>query len=204
MTGLIASGGQNTPAKALNWRDEPDVFDMLRRLLPGRKQQLGDALLDFAVARAFLGSRSDGRHLPETAHFGDLARVRFEWSIPYASLPRRVAPRGPIEATGASYVWIDTRKADDKAPITLSAQWEESFVFQWAAVRVDAQGRELGRRNAGGVFGQDRVQLSIESVDGSAGLLVVGVHVGADDRSAPFDPDEAPVEAGYELSIYAQ
>ena len=34
------------------------------------------------------GSRSDGMHMTGTERFGDFGRVRFEWAIPFTSLPR--------------------------------------------------------------------------------------------------------------------
>src|SRR6185503_5114193 len=194
---LLAAGGQHREGAL---RDEPDVYDVLRRILPPQGKRLGDVLVDFAAARAFLGSRADGDHLPDSERFGDFGRPRFEWSVGYETLPRRLGPARPIEASGATYVWLDLAKAPSGAGLVVDLQWEEAVVFQWALVRVDGEGREIGRHEIGGVFGNAQAQLTIEDLSGVAGVLVVGTNLGGDDRSNPDDPDEgAPWEAGYEL-----
>ena len=43
-----------------------------------RHQTLGDVLLDLAVARAFMGNRSDGTHLPDTERIVDAVRRTLE------------------------------------------------------------------------------------------------------------------------------
>jgi hypothetical protein len=205
MTGLIATSGQRTPPKATHWTNEPDIFDALRNVLPTRGKQLGEMLVDFAVSRAFVGSRSDGAHLPDTERFGDLGRVRFEWSVPYESLPRRLGPLRPVQPTGATYLWLDLSKAKPASGVLFIAEWEESFVFQWSLVRVDGGGREIGRANVGGVFGQNLVQLTINDLGEAAGLLIVGTSLGHDDRSHPFDPDDGtPRAAAYEVTLHAR
>ncbi|WP_437634779.1 hypothetical protein [Sorangium sp. So ce854] len=198
-TSLLAIAAQPTPAGAARFRGEPDVFDALRASLRARGKDLGDLLLDFAVARAFLGSRSDGAHLSDAARFGDFGRVRFEWSLPYATLPRRVAPLRPIEPTGATYLWLDLAAegaagAADlaAAEITFVADWELPALFRWAIVKVDRQGAEAGRVEVAGIFGSSRAQRTVVGLDGLAGLLIVGVNAGSMIRSRPFDPDDAP------------
>ncbi|AUX48958.1 uncharacterized protein SOCE26_105030 [Sorangium cellulosum] len=198
-TSLLAIAAQSTPAGALRFRGEPDTFDALRESLRFRGKDLGDVLLDFAVARAFLGSRSDGAHLAGAERFGDLGRVRFEWSLPYATLPRRVAPLRPIEPTGATYLWLDLSAAGAAAPadlkaaeINLVAEWELPAVFRWAIVKVDTQGAEAGRVEVAGVVGSSRAERTVVGLDGLAGLLLVGVNAGSMIRSRPFDPDDAP------------
>ncbi len=205
MSGLIATSTQHTPAVATHWRNEPDIFDALREVLPRRGEQFGDLLTDFAVARAFVGSRSDGAHLPDTERFGDLGRVRFEWSVGYDSLPRRVGPLRPVQPTGATYLWLDLAKAEPHSGVLFVAEWEESFVFQWCLVRVDAEGREIGRSTIGGVFGKHLAQQTINDLGDAAGLLIVGTSLGNDDRSNPFDPDVGPPrEAAYEVTLHAR
>ena len=90
--GLLALATQRTPAGAWDYKNEPDIFDILRATMRDRGSNLENLLLDFAVARAFVGSRSDGGHLGDVTRFGDAGRVRFEWAVPFASLPRRLAP----------------------------------------------------------------------------------------------------------------
>ncbi|WP_438026167.1 hypothetical protein [Sorangium sp. So ce233] len=196
---LLAIAAQSTPAGAARFRAEPDVFDALRASLRSRGKDLDDLLLEFAVARAFLGSRSDGAHLSDAARFGDFGRVRFEWSLPYATLPRRVAPLRPIEPTGATYLWLDLSAESaaggpdlKTAEITFVADWELPALFRWAIVKVDRQGAEAGRVEVAGIFGSSRAQRTVVGLEGLAGLLIVGVNAGSMIRNHPFDPDDAP------------
>jgi hypothetical protein len=105
--GLFAVSPQRSRAGSFHLQDEPDLFDALRSNLKDRGGNLDALWLDFAVSRAFVGSRSDGAHLSGADRFGHFGRVRFDWSIPYASLPRRLAQLHPIEPTGAAYLWLD-------------------------------------------------------------------------------------------------
>jgi hypothetical protein len=205
MTRLVAASSQTTPAGSPTWINEPDVLDTLRRILPARGQQLVDAMGAFAAARAFVGSRGDGMHIRDTERYGDMGRVRFEWTIDADTLPRRVAPAHPVEPTGASYVFVDLTKGTKPTGLILDADWEESFVYQWLALRLDAKGRETGRHSFGGVFGQDRAQLTLEDLRDTSYLAIVATSIGNDDRKKPYDPEDgAPRASSYELTIHAQ
>ena len=185
---LVAIGGKRNETESFYWKSEPDVFDVLRRLFLGLGTNLDEVTLGFAIARAFVGSRSDGGHLIDTEHFGDFGRVRFDWSVPLTSLPRRLRTRA-IEATGASYIWLDTAGATEAHSITVSAECEHAHAFRWALVTVDTEGRELGR-HTGGRWGEDTTQLSLASLKDVAGVVVVGTTAGHDDREHAFDPED--------------
>jgi hypothetical protein len=190
--GLLAISGQRTPSSSLHFANEPDLFDALRENARARRTTLADLLLDFAVARAFVGSRSDGGHLSDVARFGALGRVRFEWSVPHGSLPRRLAPLRPIEPTGSTYLWLDLEGAPADAEVTFVADWELGVLFNWALVKVDRAGVEVGRVSVAGIWGSTHAERTIVGLGGLAGVLVVGVNAGSIDRSHPFDPDELP------------
>lgn len=204
---LTAASPQASPASALAWTDEPDLFDALRTTLKARTppETLSDVLLDFAVARAFVGARDDGAHLAETAAMGDFGRVRFEWSVPFASLPRRLAPKTPIEPTGATYVFVDLTGAPKGAHLSLRAEWEPPVPFRWAIVRVRDDGTEASRVVVAQQRGATSAERNVEALDGLAGLLVVGTNAGDLDVDHPFDPDEWPAEPhGYVLTLSAE
>jgi hypothetical protein len=196
MMSLLAIATQATPSGSPRYLEEPDAFDALRESLQLRGSSFDDMLLDFAVARAFVGSRSDGAHLSDVERFGDSGRVRFEWSLPYVSLPRRVAPLRPIEPTGATYLWLDLSAGPDRdtppAEVTFVADWELPALFRWALVKVDKQGAEAGRIEVAGIFGSSHAQRTVVDLGGLAGVLIVGVNAGSMIRNQPFDPDEAP------------
>ncbi len=193
MTSLIALASQRTPPGSWEFKNEPDVFDALRATMKDRGSTLDNLLLDFAVARAFVGSRSDGAHLADVDRFGDMGRVRFEWSIPYSTLPRRLAPGQPIEAMGMTYLWIDLAGAPPGAEITFVADWELPSIFRWSLIKVDRDGAESGRLDLPGMFGSSHAERTVVGLDNLAGIIVVGVNAGSMDRSHPFDPDEQPL-----------
>lgn len=190
---LLGLATQITPPGAWEWSNEPDLFDALRANAKQRGTTLDEVLLDFAIARAFTGSRSDGQHLADVARFGGAGRVRFEWSIPYDTLPRRLAPAAPIEPTGMTYLWIDLAGAPPDAELTFVADWELPALFRWSLVKIDKEGAESGRVDVAGVFGSSHVERTVARLDKLAGIVVVGVNAGSIDRAHPFDPDEQPL-----------
>ena len=205
MNALLSLATQTTQRNAERWLNEPDLYDALRRLLKPLKQDLSDVLIDFAIARAFVGDRSDGAHIEDTARHGAMGRVRFEWAVKLASLPRRLAPLAPLAPTGASYLWLDLSGATAKDQLTVVAEWEESFVFKWALVKVDAEGRELTRYIGGGVWGSTKLRMSFSKLDDAAGVIIVATHAGNDDRARPYDPDVGiSRRASFEVTLYNQ
>jgi hypothetical protein len=205
LSALIAATSQLTPDGAHLYENEPDVFDGLRQATLEREMSLGDLLIEYAVARAFVGSRSDESHLRDVAWMDTFGRIRFEWAFSFRDLPKRVAPAYALEPTGAGYVWLDLRDAPAETELTIVANWEETHVFQWAAVRLDPQGRELGRHGFGGTFGESSAQLSIRDLSGVGSILIVGTHLGNDDRSKPYDPDDgAPQKASYTVTVHPE
>jgi hypothetical protein len=205
MTSLLAVSSQRTPAGALHWHNEPDAFDALRLAARDRDMELADIMLDFAVHRAFVGSRSDGQHMSDVARYGDLGRVRFEWAVTYESLPRRLAPRRPIDATGMTYVWLDLEDAPFDGALTFVADWELPVLFRWALVRIGEDGAEDGRIVVAGPYGQTQATQSVVNLEGLKGLLIVGMNLGDISRDQPFDPDDAPHEPhGYTVTLYPQ
>jgi hypothetical protein len=201
---LATLAAQKTPPGSLRFHNEPDLWDALRATLEARspKVEVGDMLLDFAIARAFIGGRDDGKHVLGDPWSGSFGRVRFEWAIPFASLPRRLAPRAPIDPTGSTYVWIDLKGAPPGARLVLRAEWEPPTAFRWAVVRVDASGHEASRVVITAEQRSTSAERNVDRLDGLSGLLVVGVNVGDLGLSHPFDPDEIPYEPhGYVLTL---
>lgn len=199
---LAAIATQRSATDSLAYATEPDAFDALRSSLRYRKSNLDDLLLDFAIARAFVGSRDDGRHLAGASRFGDEGRVAFEWSVPVATLPRRLLPARPIEPSGMSYVWLDLGGAPKETAVSLSVEWERPAHFRWAAVKIDADGAEVGRVDVASVYGRFHADKTLVDLGGLAGLLLVGVYTGSALREHPLDPDDESEPHAYALTLY--
>ncbi len=193
-TALIAQSASKTRPSWWQWDNEPDLLDVLRRTLEDKPRRMAEVLGDLAVTRAFLGERDDGVHAPTLGWTGAFGRVRFDWSIEFSSLPRRVASARPIEPTGAIYVWLSLDKVPKGATLGFQAEWEPPVPFQWVLVRVDAQGRELSRLPAPFREKSTQAEQTLVNLEGAAGILIVGTNLGGVDLAHPFDPDVAPHE----------
>lgn len=199
---LGAIAGQRT-AKGAELVDEPDMFDALRITQQRNKTSLGDTLLEFAVWRAFMGTRSDDAHLFDVTKYGALGRVRIEWDVAYTSLPRYLAPLRPIEALGATYLWVDLAGAADQSELTMVVDWEPPVAFRWAIVKLDGEGAETGRKELFGVLGSTHIETTLRDLRDAKSLLIVGVNEGIARRDQPFDPGrlrEAPRSYSIQLA----
>ncbi len=205
MTALFATSCQLTPSGNRFYVNEPDTFDALRQVTLDRQMNFGELLIEYAIARAFMGDRSDAAHLVDVDWLDTLGRVRFEWAFGWKDLPKRVAPAYPLEPTGAAYIWVDLADKPANAEALIVADWEATHVFQWAVVRMDESGREIGRHLLGGIFGEAQAQLQLRDLSETAALLIVGTHEGNDDRSRAYDPESgAPRVASYMVTVHAQ
>ena len=160
-------------------------------------------MLDFDVARAFVGSRSDGAHMLDVDRFGDLGRVRMEWAVPYSSLPRRLAPTRPLDALGATYIWLDLGDAPPAAEITFAADWETPFLFRWSLVKIDKFGAEQTRIDVSPVFGDYHAERTVREIGDLSGILIVGENDGEWSKNLPFDPGEPRLlPKSYTVTLY--
>jgi len=191
-TALLSASAQTTPLGSATWHNEPDWFDVLRHTLAPGEAPMAELLGDFAVTRAFLGDREDGRHLPELAWSGYFGRPSFDWVIPFATLPRRVRLT-PIEPTGAVLVWLDLAGAPQGFSLGVQLEWEPPAEFQWELVQVGANG-ELSRLR---LTFQERMTTAegrLANVHDARAIVIAGTHLERVDGDHPFDPDVAPFE----------
>jgi hypothetical protein len=185
--------------------NEPDFVDATEILASDVRRSLTDLWLDFAVSRAFTGDRDDGIHVPETRFLGSAGAVRFEWSIPYNSLPRRLAPLHPIEPTGASFVWLSLDAIPKDAGLGFRADWEPPDVFRFSLVLVDDKGQAISRHDPVSPERGTTAQANIETLTGAAGVIIVACNTGSVLRDIAFDPDNMPyTPRGYTVSLFAQ
>ena len=200
-TALVATAAQKTDPRAWEWDNEPDVFDILRHTLGDSPRRMADLMGRLAVDRVFLGDRDDGTHLPSMMWAGSFGRVRFAWSFPYSSLPRRVAPAHPVMPTASVYVWLTLDKVPAQSSLGFRADWEPPVGFKWTLVRVGHDGSELSRIDVKYEENATHAEKEIVNLTGAAGILIIGTNMGGADLTHPFDPDVAPYEP-HSLTVY--
>ena len=166
---------------------------------------IADFWIELAIARLFMGSRDDGLHFPETAFAGRAGRIRFDWNVPFASLPRRLSPERAIDPTGATYIWIDLQGAPKDVRLLFHAEWEAPVPFRWAFVRVGSDGAEVSRVLVTAQQKTTSAEKNLDALDGLSGVAVIGVNIGDLALDDPFDPDHAPYEPhSYVLTVAAE
>lgn len=191
-----------TPRGSYEWHNEPDTFDVVRRAFDNDAQRIADFMIQFGVARAFMGNRDDGKHVPGLAWLGDRGRVSFDWSIKYSSLPRFVASSEALEPMGSSYVWLSLDGVPLGARIAFRAEWEAPVRFKWQVVSVDKEGREMNRWDVAYLERETQVEKLLMNFEGAAGLIFVAMNLGGVDLLHPYDPDYEPWEKhGYTLYL---
>src|SRR5262249_43364126 len=124
-----------------------------------------DLFVEFAAARALLGPRDDGTVLPEARSLGAALALQFDWTIDWPTTARRLAPARPLAPTGSSYVLVRHAGAARGARLRLEATWEEHAAIRWLVVKLDAQGREIGRVPVNALPRDTQAQATIADVD---------------------------------------
>jgi len=194
VTALYAAAATQTSPGAWAWNDEPDVFDVLRHTLDEDTVRMATLMGDYAVARAFLGTRDDGTHPPYGEWAGDFARAHYDWVIRYSSLPRRVRSSRLIEPTGIELVWLDMDEVPLGASLGFQAEWEAPVAFQWRLISVDEHGQEMARVDVPFQERARSVEGRVVNLTGVRTVLAVGINMGGVDLAHPFDPDLDPFE----------
>ncbi len=176
------------------WNNEPDLFDVLRASLDDEPRRYADVLGDWALNRAFLGSRCDGSHPTNQRWLGDFGRLVFDWTLAYSSLPRKVAGSRALEPMGIAAVWLDLDSVTLGAKLGVQIEWERPVSFRWVAASVDQNGNELARWELPYLQTAHTVEKTLMNFEGASGLLFVGINLGGVDPSHPYDPDYEPWE----------
>ena len=195
ITSLLSAAASRTEAGAFEWNNEPDVFDVLRHSLDEDTGKVATLLGEYAVSRAFLGDRDDGTHPPFLEWAGAFARPRYDWTIKFSSLPRRVRASRPIAPTGIELIWIDMDEVPIGVSLGFESEWEAPVSFKWRLISVDDEGREMARVD---VPFQERGRSSegrVVNLTGVRAVLAIGVNLGGVDLAHPFDADQDPFEA---------
>jgi hypothetical protein len=196
---------QRSDEATSRWANEPDLFDTLRSVMRAQRSSLADLLLEYAIARAFAGDRDNGLHLPDSRHLGRAGRVRFDWGIDWATLPRTLAPTAPLEPTGATYLWLGVTQAPAGSTLGVRMRWEMPALMRFALITIGADGLEASRRVVATSERAFEAETNLELAAGAAAVLVVGTNVGSLAEPFVFDPDEMPYEPqSYLIELIAQ
>jgi hypothetical protein len=198
---LFAAAASSYDEVDLTYRNEPDVFDVLRHSLDDDAARFAAMMADFTVARAFVGARDDGQHLPELAWAGAFGRARFDWQIAFSSLPRRVAIQPPVDSTGSVLLWVDLDEVPLGAALAVRAEWEAPVSFQWQLVKLGADGAEIGRLDVPFQQRGREAEVRMTELLGARSVIVAGTNLEGIELAHPFDPDVAPFEP-HGVSVY--
>lgn len=131
-------------------RSSPDLWEVLRQTLGLRQIALDDELLAFSVARYFAGP-PERRARASHAIFAALpnsAGVPITRELHSTHLPERILDSPLLHDVGSAYLRI---QIDDGArPSQLQAWLHGEYGVRWSliAVRLDADGHEVGRTAA--------------------------------------------------------
>jgi hypothetical protein len=203
---LWALAPTRTPMASERWIGRPDAFDVLRASFKNALttgSTLDDLLLDFAVAREFVGKTSDAEHMPETRSLGDAAEVHADWQVDWPAQPRRLASGRGIEPTGATYVVIDCASAPKGARLRVETEWEEHAALRWAAVKIDGDGHESAAVAIPSAERATAAQITVVDLEGVTKVVLVGTNAG--DPLDPFDPNDTTWEPhGWVMSVAAE
>ncbi|MFZ5890894.1 MAG: hypothetical protein ACOY0T_07580 [Myxococcota bacterium] len=189
--GTAVSSGRKL---GIDYDNEPDLFDVLRHSLSEERDRFAALMVDFAVARAFVGARDDGLHLPALAWSGNFGKLRTDWVVKFSSLPRRVLVNPALDSTGSVVVWLDMDEVGLGAALGVHIDWEPPVSFQWQIVKVGPKGEEVTRIDVPFQERGHEVDARLQNLDGASAVLIVGTNLEGIDLAHPFDPDVAPFE----------
>jgi hypothetical protein len=131
-------------------RSSPDLWEALNQTLAVDHLQLLDELSEFGVARYFAGDAQRRSHagyrvlasLPETASVPIASEVELE------DLPRHLHDNSELQQLGSAYVRVKTAGAGNGADLQVWLKGEIGPQWSLYAVRLGADGLELGRTSA--------------------------------------------------------
>ncbi|HVW26266.1 MAG TPA: hypothetical protein VHC69_12920 [Polyangiaceae bacterium] len=198
------SAGPPSPAGP-RWVNEPDTLDVLRATFGPTPSDVARFFGDFAFARAFIGARDGATAWPLLGWSTNAGRVRFEWSVPLSTLPRRLSPAHPIEPTGSTYIWVALDGDVQGKSIAFQADWESPVSFRWVLAVVAADGHVVRRIDVPYLERETHVERIVGDLGGGVGLLAAGTNLGGLGPTYPFDPDFEPYEPhGYTVYFATQ
>jgi hypothetical protein len=152
-------------------RGSPQLFEVFDKLFPHDDEQIHDVLEALAVRRYLAGVGHPAPGLAPLALPPQPAAGPFAWS----ALPKKrsfVSP--PLEPWGVAYARVDTRAAREGEALRVWLRGEGGVRWLLAAVRLSADGRDLGRVSAP-VTQAHNAYLRLDLTPDTAEVLVVAI-----------------------------
>jgi hypothetical protein len=172
---LLVAPVVHTP---LGWHrlwDEPDLFDIARRMFRDEPGRLEAALMDFSVGRALAGTRADGDRL--TGGDDPTYALRPSRIVHHADLPRWVPAEEALEPTGCAVVELNL----DDVPLrgTVAGWFHGSPWQRWMVrvVRIAGDGRAV-RDLGSDVIADGEWSVQLDLLDGYTRVLFVVLNLG--------------------------
>lgn len=178
-------------------RAEPDLWHAIEHLLGLSRSTMPRTVEEIAVMRWFAGGRGAGASVPlvRAIPFEIRAHASVEWS----RLPRTAIEGEPeLSSHGSGYVLADVRAAPSWSTLEVWLRGEFGVEWSMIAVRLDAEGRELGRVRAP-IRREPRAYLPVELGEGTASVLIVVTSQGARGAIDADEPD--PGVRGFRLVL---
>jgi len=182
--GLYALAEQHSESpNALHGR--PDVWQALSSVLHKAGETLDDAAVELAVQRLLLpGGRGAGFDLPPDA------TVPWSGHATMATLPAAVSPRELLMTYGSAYAQVETTPHAPGAQLRIWLRGDAGVRWSLVAVRLDPQGREVGRVSAPPRrVAQSYLPVELDAETASVALVVTKLPWIPDGRGVQ-DPDQ--------------
>lgn len=170
--------------------ETPTFWQAVTAALEASGESLDQSAIEFAVARYFAGQ---GQGL-----LPSLAKVPVVSAPPFTALPTHLMPpEAPLATFGSAYTSIDTHGAALGSRLQVWLRGEPGVRWSMVAVRLDAEGRELGRvlappRNVPDSF------IPLELENGTTQVLIVVTKLPPLPLIKPLPEDDA---SGFQLIL---
>jgi hypothetical protein len=154
-------------------RASPHLYEVIDKLFPHDDERLHDVLETLAVRRYLAGA---GRPPPGLAPLG-LPPQPTAGPFAWTELPKkRVVADPPLEPWGVAYARVDVRGATAGEALRVWLRGEAGVRWLLAAVRLSADGRDLGRVSAP-VTPASHGYVRLDLTPGTAEVLVVALNL---------------------------
>lgn len=189
LKGLLWAPVQHTPrGSALFW-DEPDLFDVARRVFRDERGGVRSMLLEFAAARSLVGTPADAFNL--AGGFDESLGTTPVRTLRFSQLPAWVTPTEALEPTGSATVVIDLFDAPLVRPAM--AVWFHGSPWQrWMvrAVRVSNDGRPVAELDSEVITqGEWSTQFDVLDVYREVRIVILALGDESYDPDVPANPN---------------